>query len=251
MSIEKHTKNLIYKKSSCIYYCLYGDIRYKEILHLSVLSLNKFFPKEDIFVFSEYDIPEFNQYCNLITVEFPQGYAKPMAYRLILGKILLQKYDNVLHLDADTLVFDNVDNIFSCFEDNKISFATETPNNPDKIIDQYWAGPLLDEEDKIKYSNVDSLCCGVFGFNGSMYENLEDIYNFICECEDSGFSAICRDQHGFTTYVLKNNMYNYNLQKYVEHFPKEESTGFKIYHFAGGVCSGNKYDIMKKFLKLF
>lgn len=238
------------KKNCCVYYCLYGDIEYKKIIQLSILSLNNFFPKEHIFLFSEYDIPELSEYCNIIKIKFPQGYAIPMAYRLILAKKLFETYQKVLHLDADTLVFDNIDNIFNSFEDDKISFSTENPDTPDKIIDKYWAGPLLNEDEKIKYSNVNSICCGVFGFNVSIIKKLDNIYNFICECENSGFRSICRDQHGFATYVLRNNMYNYNLQKYVLHFPKSRSNLFKIYHFAGGVCSGNKYDIMKNFMEL-
>jgi lipopolysaccharide biosynthesis glycosyltransferase len=235
---------------NCVYYCFYGDFRYKELLELSVNSLNKFISKENIFVFSEYDIPELQIYCNVIKTEFPQTHAKRMAYRLILGKELLKNYDRVLHLDVDTLVLDNIDDIFISFEDGKLSFATEDLENPHKITGSFWAGPLLNEDELVKYSNVNSICCGVFGFNKSAYKILEDIYKFIVECEDSGFYGSHVDQHGFVTYVLRNNLYNYNLQQHVSHFPSSilDKTKFKIYHFAGGVVSDNKYNYMKKFL---
>jgi len=238
------------KQSFCVYYCLYGDIRYKQILELSVTSLSQFISKEDIFVFSEYDIPELESNCNLIKTEFPEGHAKPMGYRLILGKKLLENYDRVLHLDADTLVFDNIDDIFDSFEKNRISFATENSSNPDKIIGTCWAGPLLNQEEHEKYNDVNSLCCGIFGFDKSLYPFLEKIYNFIEECENAGFAEVCRDQHAFTTYVLRNSLYNYNLQRYVSHMPQadiDNGLRFKIYHFCGGVCSGNKYQVMTKF----
>jgi len=239
------------KKSFCVYYCLYGDIKYTEILKLSVISLNQFVSKENIFVFSEYDIPELKYNCNLVLTKFPEGYAKPMGYRLILGKELLKNYDKVLHLDADTLVVDNIDCIFECFENEKISFATENPNYPDKITGQCWAGPLLNQEEHNTYNNVSSICCGVFGFDKSVSFILDKIYNFIAECEDTGFAEVCRDQHAFATYVLRNRLYNYNLQKYVCHTPAKDiniEKNFKIYHFAGGVIAGNKHQVMKNFL---
>lgn len=239
------------KQSFCVYYCLYGDPRYKQILELSVTSLSQFISKENIFVFSEYDIPELESSCNLIKTKFPEGFAKPMGYRLILGKKLLEDYDKVLHLDADTIVCEDITDIFDSFENNKISFATENPGNPDKITGGCWAGPLLNQDEHEKYNDVSSLCCGIFGFNKSVYPVLEQIYNFIVDCENLGFAEICRDQHAFTTYVLRNNLYNYNLQKYVSHIPQadiENGMKFKVYHFAGGVTSGNKYQVMANFL---
>ena len=234
----------------CVYYCLYGDHRYKEILEISLNSLSKFIDRKNIFLFSEYDVPEFELYCNVIKTEFPQGHAKRMGYRLILGKKLLENYDKVLHLDVDTLICDRIDDIFDSFENGKISFATEDDVNPHKITGHHWAGPLLDQDEIAKYSHLNSICCGVFGFNKSASEILENVYNFIVECEESGFHGPVVDQYAFVTYVLRNNLYNYNLQKYVSHFPSSVSdkTKFKIYHFAGGVMPDNKYDFMKNFL---
>jgi len=237
-------------ETKCVYYCLYGDARYIEILEVSVKSLNKFISKNNIFVYSEFDVPELGLYCNLIKTKFPEGFSIPMAYRLILGKNLLVNYDKVLHLDADTIICDNIDVIFNSFKQNEISFASENLNNPNKITEHYWAGPLLNSDEIKLYNNTNSICCGVFGFNKSMQLILEKIYNFIVECENSGFKGICRDQHAFTTYVLRNNLYNYNLQKYVCHTPylKNNYSDYKVYHFAGGVNSGNKYNDMKLFL---
>lgn len=239
------------KNKNCVYYCLYGDnYEYQKILELSVKSLSNFVDKNNIIIFSEFEISKIENYAKVIVTEFPKGDAIPMAYRLILGKKLLEDFDNVLHLDVDTLIFDNIDDIFNTFEDNKISFATEDPNYPYKIIEKYWAEPLLTEDEKIKYSDVNSICCGVFGFNKTLYKNLDHIYDFIVQSENSGFFSICKDQHGFVTYVLRNNIYNYNLQKYVYHTLQRnvDNYGFKIYHFAGGVSSKNKYGMMEKFL---
>lgn len=238
------------KESNCVYYCLYGDFRYKQILELSLSSLSKFIDKQNIFIFSEYDIPELELYSTVIKTEFPASHAKRMAYRLILGQKLLKDYDRVLHLDIDTLICGDIGEIFSSFQDGEISFATEDLQNPHKITGSFWAGPLLNEDEILKYSHLNSICCGVFGFNVSAYQILSDIYNFIVDCEDGGFYGSHVDQHGFVTYVLRNNLFNYNLQEYVSHFPSsvDDKSKFKVYHFAGGVMPDNKYEIMKNFL---
>lgn len=248
--------------NNCVYYCIYGDNKeYQRILTLSLKSLNKFFDKENIIVFSESNIEEIQGYAKIIKTEFPSGYAIPMAYRLILGKKLIEEYhyDNIIHLDVDTLVSDNINSIFNVFEDGKISFATENPVvNTDKIIGECWAGLLLNVEDLIKYQNINSICCGVFGFNRTVCEELEKIYNNVVEKENSGFRGICKDQHAFSEYVLKNNLYNHKLQDYVNHTPKKiadteyfrDKKSERIYHFAGGVTSHNKYGVMEKFCSL-
>lgn len=240
--------------SNCVYYCLYGDITYKQLLEISLMSLSKFLPKENIIVFSEYDIQELKEYCQLIKTVFPVGFASSMGYRLILGQNLLEKYNKVIHLDVDTVVTGDLQGIFSQIELNQISFATENIDNPTKITGNYWAGPLLDIEEKINYKDINSICCGIFGFDVSISSKLKDIYNFIVECENNGFRGSCCDQHAFTTYVLRNNLYNFNFQKYITHNAQQIvkqnkidlNSDIGIYHFAGGVTSMGKYDMMKK-----
>lgn len=241
---------------NCVYYCLYGNITYKQLLEVSLMSLSKFLPKENIIVFSEYDDQELKKYCQLIKTKFPVGFASSMGYRLILGQKLLENYNKVIHLDIDTVVTKDILDIFNQVEPNQISFATELIDTPDKIIGEYWAGPLLSQEEKNNYKNIDSICCGVFAFDKSISPKLEDIYNYLVECENQGFRGSCGDQHAFTAYVLRNNLYNYNLQRYVRHDAQQLVKGNKIdinsdvrvYHFAGGVTSVGKSDMMKKLL---
>jgi O-methyltransferase len=250
------------KNKNCVYYCIYGeDKEYLKLLTFSVKVLNNFFNKEDIFVFTEYDIEEIKKYANVLKVNFPTGYATPMAYRLLLGKRLIEEfnYQNIIHLDADTLVIDNIDQVFNIIEDNKISFATENPNlNTDKITGPCWSGPLLTPEERSIYKDLPSICCGVFGFNKTVLEQLEKIYNNVVEKENNGFKGVCKDQHAFTEFVLKNNLYNYKLQDYVNHSPisslhknlYDNLCRQKIYHFAGGVTSRKKYTTMENFFTL-
>jgi lipopolysaccharide biosynthesis glycosyltransferase len=244
---------------NCVFYCVYGDQEYLKLLNISLLSLNKLSPETDILVFSDRPLPNFERIAKVIVIEFPQGYAIPMAYRLLLGKNLLEEYDNILHLDIDTVVNGNLDILFESNSDNKISFATENEENPTSCVGEYWAGPLLTPSEFDKYKNVNSICAGVFGFNKSMYSFLDKIYEYVVQVEWSGYNGPCRDQHAFCAYVLRNNLYNFNLQKYVCHssqkiFRTNESvfnSNFIVYHFAGGVTTRNKFDVMKKALDTF
>lgn len=242
---------------NCVYYCFYGgNDLYLKLLTLSLKSLNVFFDKENIFLFSDRDIPELKNFCNIVVVEFPDGYAIPMSYRLILGKKLLEEYDNVLHLDVDTIVVKDIEKIFALSKDNEISFASECEekSNKNKVIGSYWAGPLLSIEEIEIYKDINSICCGVFLCNKSVCLELDNIYQYVVSVEKNGFVGICRDQHAVTAYVIRNNIYNFNLQKTVTHLAQgmvsqnkyDLNSDLVIYHFAGGVTANNKYDYMKK-----
>jgi hypothetical protein len=79
-----------------------------------------------------------------------------------------------------------------------------------------------------------------------------DIYDYIIDLENNGFRGVCREQHGFNSYVLKHNCYNYSLQNYVSHDAKNLvknnllTLSTVVYHFAGGVTPHDKYDLMYK-----
>ena len=66
----------------------------------------------EIIVFSENVSEEIEQYAKVIKITFPTGYAIPMAYRLMLGEKLIEEYeyDNILHIDVDTIIVENIDN---------------------------------------------------------------------------------------------------------------------------------------------
>lgn len=234
---------------NCVYYCFYGNKQYLDLLDLSLKSLNLFFNKEDIIVFSDRALPQFSDYARVIIKRFPEGHAIPMAYRLMLGSELLEDYDRVLHLDIDTIVTGNIDNIFDFAQDEVISFAWDNiPGVYDQVIGEYWAGPLMSHEERYNYHHKKSICCGVFLFNKSSKSTLEKIYEYVCWIESTGYKGPCYDQHAFSTYVVKNNCYNYNLQIFVTHSAKDSdfklNTDFIIHHFAGGVTSENKYEVM-------
>lgn len=242
----------------CAYYCLYGNILYKQLLEISLMSLSRFLPRDSIVIFSEYEIPEWEQYCKVILTKFPEGFAISMGYRLFLGAKLLDEYEKVIHLDVDTVVTQDIADIFNVIQQGQISFETEIVDNPNKIVEEFWAGPLLTEDEKIKYKDISSICCGIFGFDKSMQHQMNKIYDFIVEIEMKGFRGVCCDQHAFTTYVLRNNLYNFTLKDHVTHsaqkFVRSNSVDldskFKIYHFAGGVSPNGKYDLMKKLLSM-
>lgn len=230
---------------NCIYYTYYGDKRYSELLKISLVSLNKFFNKEHIYVFTDLDIEDIDKYCNIVKHNFSKGYAKPMAERYNIIKLLSDQYHGILQLDCDTVCISDVNKIFECLKNNKISVATEKEHNGEYCIGSCWAGPLLTEEEKKKYSKIKSICAGVFACNNTFSDYGQEIYTYISKIEESGFRGSCADQHAFCKFIIEKDLYDFSLQKYVYHdgiglFKRNEQdkifeTDVAIVHFAGGV----------------
>lgn len=262
---------------NCVYYTLYGNEKYGELLELSLISLNKYFNKEHIYVFSDIDIKKFNKYCNVIEHKFPTGFAKPMAERYKIIKILSQKYENMLQLDCDTLCLSSIDEIFKKIKNNKILIATEFPQFSERkkylnfetykkfskrfSTGEHWAGPLLNEQEKKKYAEILSICAGIFACNVSFVDHAEKLSIYINSLEDSGFFSSCGDQHGFVKYILENNLYDFSLQEFVCHggfniinngeTQKLFENKINLVHFAGGVVpSEAKKKNMKELLRI-
>lgn len=256
---------------NCVYYTVYGKNidEYIKILLLSLKSLNRFFNKKDIYVYTDNDLSEILDYANVIQYDFGIGFAIPMAQRFKICKELMKSYDNILHVDADTIFINYLDELFSNLIDLEISVATENPlfdqnliylnfdiykrDKKSSIVEHLWAGPLLNENEKKIYQNIDSICAGVFACNKTCYF-IDEIFFLVSQLEIAGFRYVCRDQHAFCKYLLDKKCYNFNLQKFVSHegpsimneTNKLIFNSLSIVHFAGGVTSMNKSIIMEK-----
>lgn len=231
--------------SECVYYTCYGNEKYKDLLEISLISLNMFFDKEHIYIFTNLELNGLEKYCNIVSHTFPTGFAKPMAERYNIIEILSKKYERILHIDCDTICINKIDKIFQNLKNDKISFATENTASSGNSILECWAGPLLSKEEKKKYAGIDSICAGVFACTHTFSDYGVEIAKYICALEESGFRGSCGDQHGLNKFVLDNEIYDFSLQKYVYHdgiglFKRNEQnkifeTDTCIVHFAGGV----------------
>lgn len=242
---------------NAIFYTIYANKEYEKLLLMSLQSLSKY-KNFDIIIFSNFDIQiETDNRTTKKIINFPIGRATPMGYRFMIMNDLLSNYESVLHADCDTIFINDPNVIFDDLEVGKINIASETNEllkiGNDKIIGEYWAGPLLTKEEKETFKNIPSICCGVFA--GKKESNIlcQKIYKNVENYEKKGFFSICYDQHSICEYLIKNNAYSFNLQKYVCHngsyvvrnnlinFMIENK--YVILHYAGGV-SPNKEKIM-------
>jgi lipopolysaccharide biosynthesis glycosyltransferase len=229
--------------SCAVYYCIYGNSNYSLCLNQSLESLHETNPEKDVYIFTDTDYQ--SQYANIVKTKFPTGRCSSMAYRFELGSKLLEKYEKILHLDNDTLVIKNLDSLFSAVQGDKIHFASEDESGKYKIVEKFWAGPVLTEEEKLKFSAIKSICAGVFAATKSSSENLSKCFMHVQSRGEH--TGECADQHAVCEYVLKNNAYTHNLQDFVNHMPQNEQKHQTVYHFAGGVAVGNKPQEMKIF----
>lgn len=235
---------------NCIYYCLFNDKQIYEQLELSLRSLKNIFSKENILIFTNLEIKNLEKYATIIQREFPLKLTK--NFSLPIGKQLLNEYDNILYVDCDTLFYpqNSILNIFESIVDNKICFAPEFLKT--SIIDEYWAGPLLTDDEKIIYKDIPGICTGVFACNKTAQQHLENIYNYIETIERSDFFNIyrpCAEQHAFTHYLIKHNIYSLVLKSFVSHggcIDKLKAKSYFIHHFPN-LYKNNKLTLMQNF----
>lgn len=246
-----HRKTSV-RKENCIFYTLYGNIGYEKLLYLSLKNTTKFFNKKDVYVFTDLEIDN-KLGINIVKTKFPTGYAIPMAYRFRLINELSNTYDNILHLDTDSLLVKEPYEIFNNLEIDKLNGATENIDNPDKINSDYHAGPLLTEEEMRRYSHINSMCAGVFAVNKRIANHCENMYHYIFEYEQKGFMGITRDQHAFCKYLLDNQLYSFAVQENIHHAGMSSlkdhliTDKTEVIHYAGGVePSGTKIEKMEK-----
>jgi len=244
--------------NNCVFWTIYGDHRYLQILKASVESFIRHRFSCDLLVFT--DIENANESLpedvKVIKAEFTGGRSQKMSKRFEIASKLLKKYDKVLHVDTDVIASSSYEELFS-IESEKISFASESPphdlhdlcffaGNPhDKAVGEFWAGPLLNQEDRNKFAHVPSICVGVWLVNKKHVDWLLQIYEDVTYYENLGFEGVCADQHAVVRNLMINERWDLQLQRFVTHYGQklENENSFKklkeskncIVHFAGGV----------------
>jgi lipopolysaccharide biosynthesis glycosyltransferase len=250
---------------------IYGNEKYFKFLDISLMSAKLMSENIDRFVFKDIDCKFFNENCNIISKKFPSGNASKMAFRYECTADLLENYDydHVLHVDVDAIIFKDISKIFDK-KTNGLSVASESSTEKkyfghiskrlDFSIGEYWAGPLLNENQKIQYANIPSICMGVWLAGKSEINSLKNIANSVYDYEKSGFNGICLDQHAAVKCLIESNQYNFDLQNHVSHLGIKlnnnndildiKNSPISIVHFAGGVQpSEEKFQKMKLFFE--
>lgn len=242
---------------NCIMWSIYGNEKYFKFLDISIKSAKLMSGNVDRFVFKDIDCKFFNENCNIVSKKFPSGKASKAAFRYECAADLLENYDydHVLYLDVDAIIFKDILKIFDK-KTNGLSVASEFGFS----IEECWAGPLLNENQKIQYAKIPSINTGVWLAGYSEINPLKSMYNSVDYYEKLGFNGICLDQHAAVKYLIENNEYNFYMQDHVSHLGIKlnnnndilnmKNSTVSIAHFAGGVQpSEEKFQKMKWFFE--
>src|SRR3954452_18729656 len=100
---------------TCIFYSIYGNPKYSDILDMSLASCAHHVKDTDIFVYHDgvfHDPGSARQFTSVVK-PFPDGQATKMTPRYLFAADLLEPYDRVLHLDTDTIVTGELGSVFS------------------------------------------------------------------------------------------------------------------------------------------
>jgi hypothetical protein len=244
---------------------IYGSNRYLPLLDMSIKSAVINSPNIDRVILADQNIDINYDNCTIVRTEFKGDKASKMSLRYDFASILLDKYDYVLHVDADALVFRDVSNIWVKKEPG-LSLASEYTNAPDSFkpatgVQSYsdeicWAGPLLSPQEVDDFKKIPSLCMGVWLASRDDKQALLRAREEVVYRESIGFRGMCVDQHAAVYRLIKDNTWNTHLQQYVTHIgntiknredvQKLYSSSHAICHFAGGAeASQTKFDAMK------
>lgn len=217
---------------NCVFYTIWGN-KYDDILKISLNTLKNIDKSIDIKIYTDHIINGIDDNNKQIIYDFNGERVISMSRRYLIASNLLDIYDKVLHLDVDTVCTKDINELFSNLNENKIYVASELSN--DSVTGVYWAGDLMNSEDMINYKHIDSICAGVWLCNKNMSRYMLQLYDYICT-NHHRINNICLDQPFFCYFLIKNNIYDFGLQKYVSHNSKIVKN---IIHFAGGVSPNN------------
>lgn len=216
---------------NCVFYTIWGN-KYDDILRISINTLKNINKSIDIKIYTDHIINGVDVDKQII-YDFNSEIVISMSQRYLIASNLLNIYDKVLHLDVDTVCTKDINELFYDLNENKIYVASELSN--DNVTGIYWAGDLMDTEDIIKYNHIDSICAGVWLCNKNMGGYMLQLYDYI-KSNYHTINNICLDQPFFCYFLVKNNIYDFGLQRYVSHNSKIVKN---IIHFAGGVSPNN------------
>jgi lipopolysaccharide biosynthesis glycosyltransferase len=252
----KDFKNLDSSKN-LIYYTVSGDLKYLELLEISIKSLidlGKY--KDDILIICDSNIKEnINiNYPNLkfMLVDKVDGNLSAGNKLRVYEYSHLPKYDNILFLDSDILIINDINLLFkeSNLVKDKFIVSSEIGlfHNNRVITNNGHAGELLTEDQKITYKDIPCINSGCFLFrnNKENLEILKETYNLYI----NGKRFHLYEQPYFNYVLLMKNKFIHNLQSYVSHtslVDKEKS----IIHYCGSVGNfQSKFKFMKRDLEL-
>jgi len=232
-----------------IYYTVSGNIEYAELLKLSIKSLiDKGNYKDDILIMCDNMIREklnFNNQQIKYHIYNKVNPNRASGNKLRVYEYDILKYDSILYLDTDILIFEDINYLFEETEKSE-KFIISTENNNSKLNNENHGGTLMNVYEKEKTKDISGINAGVFLFKNTI-ENI-NILKQTYDTYINGANHICYEQPYFNFVLFKNDKFDFSLQKYISHNGYNEIEKNKpIIHFCGG--PGNHILKMQKMSK--
>jgi len=219
-----------------IYYTVSGNIEYAELLKLSINSLLKNGNYVgDVLIMCDENIKKkliFNNERIKYHIFDIVDSNRASGNKLRIYEYDILKYDSILYLDTDILIFEDINPVFNETIKND-NFIISTEGEKSEIINRHHAGPLLTSKEKEKYKYINGINAGVF-----LFKNTIKNINILKETYKKyiyGERYECYEQPYFNYSLLKENNFDFFLQKYISHNGYHEIEKNKpIIHFCGG-----------------
>ena len=249
---EKIHLKLKSDKSNLVYYSVSGNKEYVKLVDLSINSLisNTNYTDDILIICDEFTKNSINiNYENLkfmIINDVDSNRSSGNKLR-IFEYTEISNYNNILYLDSDILISNDISNIFKESELIKDKFIVSSENVNKKlelIINDNWAGHLLTDDEKILYSDIPSINCGSFLFNNNK-SNI-DILKAIYESYKNGDRYECYEQPYFNYFLLKENKFEFNLQKFISHSSKIDKSKLLHHYCSDPGNFGRKHVFMTR-----
>jgi len=159
----------------------------------------------------------------------------------------INEYNKIIFSDTDVLWLKNPNVLFDLINENKFYVS----NEKSLMSDRWWGGDILSDIEKIHINNnnIFGINAGIFGFNSSMINYVQDIDIFM----ENNFHLVndCLEQPFLNVYLYRNHLYDNCFTSHISHdgYNNDKYCGTAL-HFAGGAGNFNmKYHKMLSYIK--
>ena len=206
-------------KKSLIYFCVFHNKGYLELLQILLASLTVFSSLDtiDILILTSSDFKhDIDKLANTLdiritvyTLQFTKLHEALCSRLYIFDYPYTMDYEKILYLDTDIIIQGKIEDLFSHSIENKL-YAFREGN----IGHPYWGGEFFDFSKLNLSPQASGFNSGVLLFRPSeiIKTTFSNIVNHISEIISSGKSLPdCPDQSLLNYYFIKNELYNISL----------------------------------------
>lgn len=219
--------------NTLVYLVVFGNYIYKEFADLTISSLIKTGYSGDIIVLSDTDYI----FEGAKTIVFKEPSSNLYDLCMYRAKILefASGYDRYLYLDTDVIAVKPIDRLFRELEVSEDPLIFLTPIELNKRNFKWYGGCLHSEEETIE-ERVKPFCAGIFSFNDSNYDFLDNWKSFYNDRKQDKNLPSVNDQSALNSMVYLGidniGIYDSNYIYYPKYQKEEGKDTILIHHCA-------------------